>query len=425
MTKRPLLPADGLLPDPYGAHEMPIYQTSTFTFDSAAEAAARFANEEPGFVYTRMGNPTVARWEAKVAALESEGTGRDAAALAFGSGMGAVSAAVLACVEAGDHVVGVRPLYGGTTELFLEVLPRLGVTVTQVCASDLPLGLEAAARRPRTRLVVVETPANPTLDIVDLAHAASVAKAVGARLMVDNTFATPVLQQPLGLGADLVVHSSTKYLGGHGTVVGGIVVSADRELLAGRLGQMKKVLGSVQSPFDAWLLLQGVKTLRLRIERASQTARRLAAELAQHKLVEWVRYPGLVDDPGHEVASRQMMGFGAMIAFGIRGGAEAGRRFLDALTVCKRAVSLGCTDTLIEHPASMTHAHLSSEERAAAGITDGLIRLSVGLENPEELESDLLGALDRASRLPRGSGASSRSPRAGSRRAPPLRTARS
>ena len=425
MAKRPYVPADGLLPDPYGSHEMPIYQTSTFTFDSAAEAAARFAGDATGYVYSRIGNPTVARWEAKVAALESEGTRKEAVALAFGSGMGAVTAAALACVEAGDHVVAVRPLYGGTTELLLEVLPRFGVTATQVCVADLPKGLEAAARKPRTRLIVVETPANPTLDIVDLAHAGSVARAVGARLMVDNTFATPVLQKPLGFGADLVVHSSTKYLGGHGTVVGGVVVSADRELVAGRLSQMKKVLGSVQSPFDAFLLLQGVKTLRLRVERESHTARRLAGELAQHKAVEWVRYPGLVDDPGHEIASRQMLGFGAMIAFGIRGGVEAGRRFLDALTVCKRAVSLGCTDTLIEHPASMTHAHLPAEELAAAGITDGLIRISVGLESPEDLERDLLGALDRASHPRRGSAAPSRSRGAGSRRAPSLRTPRS
>jgi len=181
----------------------------------------------------------------------------------------------------------------------------------------------------------------------------------------------------------------------------------------------------VPSPFDAWLLLQGVKTLRLRVERESQTARRLAGELAQHRLVEWVRYPGLVDDPGHEVASRQMLGFGAMIAFGIRGGAETGRRFLDALAVCRRAVSLGCTDTLVEHPASMTHAHVSSEERAAAGITDGLIRVSVGLESAEELERDLLRALDAASRPRRGAGAPSRSPAAGSPRAASPRTSRS
>ncbi len=398
MAKRAILPSDALLPDPYGAHEMPIYQTSTFVFDRAAEAAARFAGEAPGFVYTRMGNPTVARWEAALAALEAAGTGREAAAVAFGSGMGAVTAAVLASVTQGDHVVAVRPLYGGTTDLFVEVLPRYGVTVTQVHAADLPAALEAAVR-PRTRLIFVETPANPTLDIVDLAHAAAVAKRAGARLAVDNTFATPILQRPLALGADLVIQSSTKYLGGHGTVVGGAVVGWDREFIAGPLMQMKKVLGSVPSPFDAWLLLQGVKTLRLRVERASQTARRLAAELAQHKLVRWVRYPGLADDPGHEIAQRQMSGFGAMIAFELVGDVETGRRFLDALTLAKRAVSLGCADTLVEHPASMTHAHLAAEERAAAGITDGLIRVSVGLEDASELEKDVLGALEKAGKM--------------------------
>jgi methionine-gamma-lyase len=423
MSQRPFLPADALLPDPYGSHEMPIYQTSTFAFERVADAAARFAGEAPGFVYTRIGNPTVARWEATVAALESPA--EPAGAVAFGSGMGAVSAAVLACVAQGDHVVAVRPLYGGTSELFLELLPRFGVAVTQVHAGDPPEALEQAARRPRTRVVYVETPANPTLDIVDLAHAAAVAQAAGARLLVDNTFATPILQRPLELGADVVIHSSTKYLGGHGTVVGGIAVSRDREFLAGRLNQMKNVLGASEGPFDAFLLYQGAKTLRLRVEQESQTARRLAAELAQHREVAWIRYPGLADDPGHEVAKRQMSGFGAMIALELRGGAEAGSRFLDALTVCKRAVSLGCTDTLIEHPASMTHAHLSAEEREAAGISAGLIRISVGLESAEELERDVLGALERVSRPPRGAAAPSPSPRGERRRAPSPRTSRS
>ncbi len=417
MSKRPLLPADGLLPDPYGAHEMPIYQTSTFVFDRTADAAARFAGEAPGYVYTRLGNPTVARWEASVAALESEGTGREAGGLAFGSGMGAVSAAVLAAVGQGDHVVAVRPLYGGTSELFLDVLPRFGVTVTQVRAGEPAAALERAARAPRTRMVYVETPANPTLDIVDLAHAADVAHRAGGLLAVDNTFATPILQRPLALGADLVIHSSTKYLGGHGTVVGGVVVGHDRAFLSGPLTRIKNVLGAVPGPFDAWLLLQGVKTLRLRVEQATRTARRLAAELAQHKLVSWVRYPGLADDPGHEVARRQMSGFGAMIALELVGGAEAGRQFMDALVLAKRAVSLGCTDTLIEHPASMTHAHVSAEERAAAGITEGLIRISVGLESAEELERDLLGALERVSRPPRAAAAPSPFPPAGRRRA--------
>ncbi|MBI1722699.1 MAG: PLP-dependent transferase, partial [Gemmatimonadetes bacterium] len=227
-------------------------------------------------------------------------------------------------------------------------------------------------------------------------HAARVAHHVGARLVVDNTFATPVFQQPLTLGADLVVQSATKFLGGHGTVIGGGVIGTDRELLAGPVAQMRKVMGSVPSPMDAWLLYQGSKTLALRVERMAQSARRLASELAQHRAVEWVRYPGLADDPGHEVAAQQMSGFGSMIAFGIRGGAAAGMRFMDGLKVARRAVSLGCADTLVEHPASMTHAHLTPEERAEAGITDGLIRVSVGLEPVEALERDLLEALDAA-----------------------------
>ncbi len=344
--------------------------------------------------------------------------------MAFGSGMGAVSAAVLAAAGQGDHVVAVRPLYGGTSELFLEILPRFGIAVTHVCAAELPQGLHAAARRPRTRLVYVETPANPTLEVIDLPEAATAARSAGAMLAVDNTFATPILQKPLAFGADLVLQSSTKYLGGHGTVVGGAVVAADRSFLAGPVNQMRKTLGSVPSPFDAWLLLQGVKTLRLRVLQESESAQRLAAVLARHPAVRWVRYPGLPSDPGHATARRQMSGFGGMIALELVGGGQTGRRFLDALTLCKRAVSLGCADTLIEHPASMTHAHLSPEERAAAGITDGLIRISLGLERPGDVEADVLQALEAASLPRRGATAPSPSPRSGTRRTASRRTAR-
>lgn len=395
MATTPLLACDALVHDPYGAHEPPIYQTSTFTFERTADAAAIFAGEKAGFVYTRIGNPTVAAWEKRVAELEGRDTGKEAVALAFSSGMGAISAAVMAAVSAGDHLVATEPLYGGTATLFSELLPRFGVKVTRVVDGDLP-ALERAVREPRTKVVFIETPANPTLDIVDIRRAAEVAHAALARLFVDNTFATPVLQRPLALGADVVLHSSTKYLGGHGTVVGGVVVTADREFLAGPVLDMRKLLGASASPFDAWLLYQGAKTLELRLLRASETARRLAAELAQHRMVGWVRYPGLADDPGHEVAAKQMSGFGAMIAFGIRGGFEAGKVFMDALQVAVRAVSLGCTDTLVEHPASMTHAHLPAGERAKAGITEDLIRVSVGLESADELEKDILGALDWA-----------------------------
>jgi methionine-gamma-lyase len=394
---KPQFACDALVLDPYGAHEMPIYQTSTFTFERTADAAALFAGERPGFVYTRIGNPTVAAWERRVAQLETRGTGIEAAALAFATGMGAISAAILAAAESGDHVVGMAPLYGGTSELFAGILPRFGIRATLVAPGDM-VALEQAAQAPRTRVVYIETPGNPTMDIVDIRRSAAIAHGAGARLFVDNTFATPILQQPLGLGADVVLHSATKYLGGHGTVVSGVVVAKDLEFLAGPVSEMRKLLGASAAPFDAWLLYQGAKTLELRTERMTRTAEGLARMLASHDMVEWVRWPGLESDPGHAIAKSQMKDFGAMIAFGIRGGLEAGTVFMDALTVARRAVSLGCTDTLIEHPASMTHAYMTPEARELAGIGDDLIRVSVGLEAPEAIERDIAAALAVASR---------------------------
>jgi cystathionine beta-lyase/cystathionine gamma-synthase len=234
------------------------------------------------------------------------------------------------------------------------------------------------------------------MDIVNIAAAATIAHKAGAKLYVDSTFATPILQQPLAFSADVVLQSSTKYLGGHGTVIGGAVIATDLEFLAGPVAEMRALLGAVPSPHDAWLLFQGAKTLALRMEKMCRSAEMLARMLQAREAVEWVRYPGLEDDPGHAIARLQMKDFGAMIAFGIHGGAEAGAAFMDALTVAKRAVSLGCTDTLIEHPASMTHSHMPADQRAAAGITDGLIRVSVGLEDVEALEEDLLQALAAA-----------------------------
>jgi methionine-gamma-lyase len=289
------------------------------------------------------------------------------------------------------------PLYGGTSELFAGFLQRFGIRATLVAPGDM-VALAQAAQEPRTRVIYIETPGNPTMDIVDIRRSAAIAHEAGARLFVDNTFATPILQQPFALGADVVLHSATKYLGGHGTVVSGVVVAKDLEFLAGPVSEMRKLLGAAPGPFDAWLLVQGVKTLELRVERMTRTAEGLARVLASHDMVEWVRWPGLESDPGHEIAQRQMKDFGAMIAFGVRGGLEAGVAFMDALTVAKRAVSLGCTDTLIEHPASMTHSHMTAEARAQAGIGDELIRVSVGLEDPEELERDIATALAAAAR---------------------------
>ncbi len=393
----PKFACDALVHDPYGAHEPPIYQTSTFTFGRTSDAAALFAGERPGFVYTRIGNPTVALWERRVAELETRGTGIEAAALAFGTGMGAISAAILAAAGAGDHVVGMAPLYGGTSELFAGFLQRFGVRATLVAPGDM-VALEQAAQQPGTRVVYIETPGNPTMDIVDIARSAAIAHAAGARLYVDNTFATPILQQPFAFGADVILHSATKYLGGHGTVVSGVVVARDLEFLAGPVAEMRKLLGAAPGPFDAWLLLQGVKTLELRMERMTRTAEGVARMLASHDMVEWVRWPGLESDPGHRIAQAQMKDFGAMIAFGIRGGLEAGSAFMDALTVAKCAVSLGCTDTLIEHPALMTHSHMTPEAREQAGVGDDLIRVSVGLEDEEELERDIATALAAAAR---------------------------
>jgi methionine-gamma-lyase len=394
---KPPFACDALVHDPYGAHEMPIYQTSTFTFERTADAAELFTGARPGFVYTRIGNPTVAAWERRVAGLETRGTGIEAAALAFATGMGAITATILAAAQAGDHVVGMAPLYGGTSELFGGLLERFGIRATLVAPGDMA-AMELAAQQPRTRVVYVETPGNPTMDIVDIRRSAEIAHAVGARLFVDNTFATPILQQPLALGADVVLHSATKYLGGHGTVVSGVVVAKDLEFLAGPVSEMRKLLGASAAPFDAWLLLQGVKTLELRLERMTRTAEGLARMLVAHEMVAWVRWPGLESDPGHDIAKRQMKDFGAMIAFGIRGGLEAGAAFMDALTVAKRAVSLGCTDTLIEHPASMTHSHMTEDAREQAGVGDDLIRVSVGLEDAEEIESDVATALAAAAR---------------------------
>lgn len=385
--------SSALVPDPYGSHEPPIYQTSTFTFERAADAAAMFAGEKPGFVYTRLGNPTVAAWEKRVALLEAAPNAPTVpAALAFSSGMGAISATLLALAAHGDHIVATEPLYGGTAELLGSFLPRLGIRVSMVRAGDSE-GLRRTLSRRRTVALLVETPANPTLEVVDLRLAAALAQEFGARLVVDNTFATPIFQRPLSLGAEVVVHSSTKYLGGHGTVIGGAVVASDTRWVNENLLPLRKLLGAVPSPFDAWLLYQGSKTLELRVRRAAETALQLAQWLSSQPAVAWVRHPGLPGDPGHEVASRQMSGYGAMIAFGIRGGAGAGSRFLDALRVAKRAVSLGCTDTLIEHPATMTHAHVPEPERRAAGISDDLIRVSVGLEDLEVLRQDFEEAL--------------------------------
>ena len=368
-----------------GAVSVPIYQTSTFAFPSAEEGAARFAGTSPGPIYTRLGNPTVQALETCVADLEC-GVG----AVATATGMAAVSGAFLALLGAGDHVVVTHPVYGCSRGLVANHLVKFGITSTFVPASDSEA--LAAAVRPETRLIYVETPANPTLDLVDLAAAVGVARRAGVPLVVDNTFAGPHLQRPLGLGADVVLHSMTKSLNGHSDVVAGILVARETAMLE-RLRLAATTYGLTIDPHQAWLVLRGIRTLGMRVERAQENAIQLARWIERHEEVAWVRFPGLPSHPQYELARRQMSGPGSVLAFELRGGVEAGRILMNNVRMITLAVSLGGVESLIEHPASMTHNGIPEEEQRHEGITPGLVRLSVGCEDQSDLRDDLEHAL--------------------------------
>ncbi len=380
----------GLKPsDHRSAVSVPIYQTSTFAFPTAEEGAARFAGKSAGPIYTRMGNPTVQALEQCVAGLEN-GCG----AVASATGMAAISTVLLALLRQGDHVVGTLPLYGATRRIIEKSLSRFGITSTFVAATDLK-ALERALR-PETRLIFVETPANPTLDLVDLAGAVAIARAAAVPLVVDNTFAGPKLQRPIDLGADIVLHSMTKSLNGHSDVIAGVVV-ANHQSWMNVLRETAINFGTTIDPHQAWLVLRGIRTLGMRVERAQANAIELAQWLESHPQVAWVRYPGLPSHPQYELAKRQMSGPGSIIAFEILGGADAARVFLNNVRLITLAVSLGGVESLIEHPASMTHVSISEEEQRAEGITPGLIRLAVGCEDLDEIRADLDQALAVAS----------------------------
>lgn len=370
-----------------GAVSTPIYQSSTFAFRTAEEGAAIFAGQREGYFYTRLGNPTQAAFEREMAFLES-----GEAALATSSGMAATSIAVLGLVQSGDNLLASRTLYGGTHKLFCTLLPRFGVEVRYVDAAD-PARVRAAADG-RTRLLFIETPANPTLQILDLRTCSAAARALGIPLLVDNTFATPYYQRPLELGADVVIHSATKYIGGHGDTVAGVLVGRADFIRTARF-ELLRDLGGVISPFNAWLLLRGLKTLPVRMDRHSSNALEIAQFLNFHPKVARVWYPGLRTHPQHEIALRQMRGFGGMVAFELKGGRSAGVTLLNSVKLLTLAVSLGDCDTLIEHPASMTHSTYSPEQMAEVGITEGLVRLSVGIEGVDDLIADLDQALAR------------------------------
>ncbi|MCK9800854.1 methionine gamma-lyase [Pseudomonas sp. MAFF 302030] len=372
----------------HGALIPPIYLTSTFTFATAEYGAGCFAGEESGYVYTRIANPTLALLEARMATLEN-----GEAAVAFSSGMGAIAATFWTLLRPGDEVIVSRTLYGCTFALLHHGISEFGVKVRHVDLSD--LGELRAAISPATRMIYCESPANPTLQLVDIAAVAEVARQrQDLILVVDNTYCTPYLQRPLDWGADVVVHSATKYLSGHGDITAGIVVT--RQSLADqiRLQGLKDLTGAVLSPQDAFLLMRGLKTLALRMDRHCSNALEIARLLQDHPAVEWVTYPGLPSFPQHALASRQMKLPGGMIAFELKGGLVTGRRFMNALGLFSRAVSLGDAESLAQHPASMTHSTYTPEERAHHGISEGLVRLSVGLEDLADLLADVAQALD-------------------------------
>lgn len=372
-----------------GALTTPIYQTSTFVFDSAEQGGRRFALEEDGFIYSRLGNPTNAQLEEKMALLEN-----GEACMSTGSGIGAITSALWTALKAGDHIVASKTLYGCTYAMLNHGISRYGVEVTFVDATN--LDEVKGAMKANTKVVYLETPANPDLKLVDIEAISKIAHEVeGCMVFVDNTFCTPYLQRPIELGADVVVHSATKYLNGHGDVIAGFVVGKKDFITQVRLFGVKDMTGSVLSPFDAYLILRGMKTLQIRMDRHTKNAIEVAKFLESHPNVETVSYPGLESFPQYELAKKQMDMPGGMIAFEVKGGLEGGKKLLNSLELCTLAVSLGDCETLIQHPASMTHSPYTQEERAEAGISEGLIRISVGLEDAEDIIADLKQGLDR------------------------------
>ena len=383
-------------------HTNAIFQTSTFIFRDAQEGKELFEGQKHGYIYSRLGNPTVLVLEAKVNALEGkEVKSKDpenvrVSSVVFSSGMGAISSTFLAACRNGDTVIRGNVLYGCTDDLLTHHLSHYGMNVVSTDTSDLEAFRKTMEANPKARMVFFETPTNPTMNVSDIAAISKIAHEINPSCLVavDNTFATPFLQQPLNLGADVVVHSTTKYICGHGTVVGGVVCTTNDEF-KDQLYSIMKDFGPVPSPFDSWLVNLGLKTLPLRVERHCQNAIKVAEYLEAHPKVARVAYPGLKSFPFHELAKKQMKDFGGMVAFELKDGYEAGRHLMDSVKVMTLAVSLGCVDTLIQHPASMTHASVDEDRKLAVGITPGLVRISVGLEDVEDIIKDLEQALDK------------------------------
>lgn len=376
-----------------GALVPPIYMTSTFTFENAEQGAALFAGEEKGHFYSRISNPTLSLLEECIADLEGA-----EASMATASGMGAITSTLWTLLAQGDEIIVDKTLYGCTFSFFSHGLTKFGVTIKHVDMRD-PENVRAAITD-KTKVIYFETPANPNMRIVEIVAVAKIAKEHNIITVVDNTYATPYLCRPISLGVDLVVHSATKYLGGHGDLVAGLVVGSEELITRIRLEGVKDMTGAVMAPLTAFQIMRGLKTLEIRMDRHCRTAEIIAEKLENHSAIDVVHYPGLKSFPQYGIAKRQMTKPGGMIAFELKGGFENGMRFMNELKLIKRAVSLGDVDTLIQHPASMTHSAYSPEERVIHGISDGLVRLSVGLETPNDIIADLMGALDRLNLSP-------------------------
>ena len=385
--------------DPMYAHVTPIYASSTFVYDEAEQGMRRFSGEEEGYVYSRWGNPNFTEAEKKIAALEAfglkdeSGNSLQLKALLHSSGMAALSTLMLGNLKQGDKVLSHYSLYSGLEELITKILPQLGVEAIITDLRDLNKAADAIKANPEIKLMHLETPANPTLKCVDIEALTKLAKEKNILVSVDNTFATPYLQQPFCFGVDYVFHSTTKFLNGHGTAIGGVLIGKDLEKMKSTITKTHRILGGNSNPFDSFLLTQGLKTLELRMQRHCSNAMEVANFLSEHPAVEKVNYNGLATHPDYAVAMKQMKHPGAMMSFELKKGKQGGIDFMNKLKMCIRTVSLGTAETILCHPASMTHYAIPKEEKEKYGITDGLIRLSVGLENPEDILYDFDQAL--------------------------------
>ncbi|HMT74860.1 MAG TPA: PLP-dependent aspartate aminotransferase family protein [Chitinophagaceae bacterium] len=380
--------------DPMYAHLVPIYASSTYEFDSAEQGMRRFGGQEQGYIYSRWGNPTINEAEEKIALLECFGLNMEAKGILHASGMAAITTLMLATLKSGDKILSHYSLYGGTNELLIKVLPELNITPVIADLRNLDEAEKMLKSDSSIKMVYLETPANPTIQCVDIEELTKLAKQYNCIVACDNTFATPYLQQPFRYGVDFIIHSTTKFLNGHGTAIGGILLGKDIEFMNTKCTKFHRLLGSNSNPFDAFMLIQGMKTLEVRMERHCHNAMEVANYLDTHPAVAKVNYTGLEHHPDQYIALKQMKHPGGMLSFELKGGIEAGKAFLNKLKMCVRTVSLGTCDSLLSHPASMTHAGVPKEEREKYGITDGLIRMNVGIENVQDIINDLAQALN-------------------------------